>query len=65
MARQTGERLARRLATNVKLSGLDDVLRPVFDRFRAERDAGEGFGDFCDRVGMGEPRRHEMTACRP
>ena len=61
----TGERLARRLATNVKLGALDDVLRPVFERFRAEREPGEDFGDFSDRIALGEPRRLEIAACRP
>jgi sulfite reductase (ferredoxin) len=71
----TGERLARRLAVGVKLGALGDELQPVFDTYRDERRHGEGFGDFCDRAGLGEPTRQEparqeparqeVGACRP
>jgi sulfite reductase (ferredoxin) len=35
---------------NVRLEELADVLRPLFVRFRDERQAGESFGDFCLRT---------------
>jgi sulfite reductase (ferredoxin) len=59
----TGERLARRLATGVKLAALGESLRPVLERYRHERGSGEGIGDYCDRVGLGEPYRAEVAAC--
>ena len=27
-----------------------DFLKPVIKRYAVEREPGEGFGDFCDRV---------------
>lgn len=50
-----GERLARRLAAAVPLADLGPTLRPVVERWRDERRPGEGIGDFCHRVAVGEP----------
>lgn len=61
-----GTRLARRLAAGVPLADVGVVLGPVLARWVAERVAGEGVGDFCARVGAGEPiRAEEALACRP
>jgi len=48
---QTGTRLARRVAVNVKTDEIGGVLRPALTRWRDEGEPGEGFGDFCERVG--------------
>jgi sulfite reductase (ferredoxin) len=45
-----GDRLARPVARSVKLSELPAVIAPWLDRFAAERDDGESFGDFVHRV---------------
>ena len=34
---------------------------PVFVRFKEERNAGESFGDFCDRARRGEPGEREPS----
>ena len=47
-----GTRLNKRFAAGVKLAELPKVLGPIFDRYRVESRSGEGFGDFCDRVGV-------------
>jgi sulfite reductase (ferredoxin) len=59
----TGDRLARRLATGVKLAALDEHLRPVFEQYRDQRLPGEGIGDFAERVGLGERTGAEVAAC--
>lgn len=48
--RLQGDRLNRKWRDYVKLDDIVPTLLPVFGRFRAERTAGESFGDFCDRV---------------
>jgi sulfite reductase (ferredoxin) len=47
-----GTRLNQQFARGVKLADLPKVLGPVFDRYRVEATDGEGFGDFCHRVGI-------------
>jgi sulfite reductase (ferredoxin) len=47
-----GTRLNTLLADKVTLGGIGDALDPLFALYAAERNAGEGFGDFCERVGM-------------
>jgi sulfite reductase (ferredoxin) len=47
-----GTRLNAPLADKVSLSGIADVLDPLFALFASGRTTGEGFGDFCHRVGM-------------
>jgi sulfite reductase (ferredoxin) len=46
-----GDRLAERVAKDVKLGDLPAALGPLLDRYRDERRQGEGFGEFCARVG--------------
>jgi sulfite reductase (ferredoxin) len=55
-----GTRLADRLAVDVKLDQLGDTLRPVFERYRDEANPGEGFGDFCDRLGVAAMTKVEI-----
>jgi sulfite reductase (ferredoxin) len=47
-----GTRLARPFLDLVPLGSVADTLRPLFARYRDDRRAGEGFGDFCDRLGF-------------
>lgn len=46
----TGTRLNRIWKDVLKESDLETEFRPVFERFAKERNAGERFGDWCQRV---------------
>jgi sulfite reductase (ferredoxin) len=58
-----GTRLNQPLADRLDIAGIADALDPLFARFADDRLAGEGFGDFCHRIGVAalreqiEPRR--------
>lgn len=45
-------RLAKVFIEKMNLDDLEAVFEPVFTYFKKERQAGESFGDFCDRVGL-------------
>lgn len=47
-----GTRIARPFQDLLPLAQVGPTLRPLFARFRDERRPGEGFGDYCDRVGF-------------
>jgi sulfite reductase (ferredoxin) len=47
-----GTRLNVALADRVPLSDIAEVLDPLFALFATGRAGGEGFGDFCHRIGM-------------
>lgn len=47
---EAGTRLNRLFKDSVKTEDLMNELRVVFTRYRQERQAGERFGDFCQRV---------------
>ncbi|HEY7295746.1 MAG TPA: NADPH-dependent assimilatory sulfite reductase hemoprotein subunit [Dehalococcoidia bacterium] len=47
-----GTRLNGLVAELVPPQRVAAALRPLFERFRLERQTGEGFGDFCARVGF-------------
>ena len=47
-----GTRLNAPLADKVPLNGIAELLDPLFELFAGARAAGEGFGDFCHRIGM-------------
>jgi sulfite reductase (ferredoxin) len=47
-----GTRLNAALVDKVALDAIGDTLDPLFALFAADRIAGEGFGDFCHRVGL-------------
>ncbi|BCS32482.1 sulfite reductase subunit beta [Luteitalea sp. TBR-22] len=49
---RAGTRLARPFQDLVPLGQVADTLKPLFSRYRDERQGDEGFGDFCDRVGF-------------
>ena len=46
-----GERLGERLAVGVKLASLEEHLTALLESHRVEALDGEGFGDFCNRMG--------------
>ena len=47
-----GTRLNAALVDKVALAAIGDTLDPLFALFAAGRVAGEGFGDFCHRMGL-------------
>jgi sulfite reductase (ferredoxin) len=47
-----GSRLNQLYADLVPTNELAERLRPLFLLFRSEREPGEGFGDFCHRLGI-------------
>ena len=51
-----GTRLNEVVAERIRLDGVADVLDPLFAVFAAQREPGEGFGDFCHRYGVGALR---------
>lgn len=46
------DRLAKVYLEKMHVDTLETTLEPVFAFFKKARQAGEGFGDFCDRVGI-------------
>jgi sulfite reductase (ferredoxin) len=52
-----GTRLSEVYADMVPLERLPDTVRPLLELYRDTRQGGEGFGDFCHRVGLDELRR--------
>ena len=50
----TGTRLNRVWKDMVKDPDIENELRPLLTRFAKERDSGERFGDWCDRVILNE-----------
>ncbi|MBV8491916.1 MAG: NADPH-dependent assimilatory sulfite reductase hemoprotein subunit [Alphaproteobacteria bacterium] len=48
-----GTRLNEAIAERLDIAGLADALDPLFALWAASRHAGEGFGDFCHRAGIG------------
>jgi sulfite reductase (ferredoxin) len=46
-----GTRLNTAIAERLDIPGIAEVLDPLFARFAEARQAGEGFGDFCHRIG--------------
>lgn len=47
-----GTRLNTRLLDRVALEDIPGTLEPLFAAFATDRQPGEGFGDFCHRVGI-------------
>jgi len=47
-----GTRLNAPLVERLSITGMADALDPLFGEFAASRLDGEGFGDFCHRVGI-------------
>jgi sulfite reductase (ferredoxin) len=57
-----GTRLNEVVAERIRLDGVADVLDPLFAVFAAQREPGEGFGDFCHRYGVAELREVAAAA---
>jgi sulfite reductase (ferredoxin) len=57
-----GTRLNVSLADKVPLQSIADMFDPLFEFFASARAAGEGFGDFCHRVGL--PALQQALALR-
>ena len=51
-----GTRLNDVVAERIRLGEVSDMLDPLFGVFAAEREPGEGFGDFCHRYGVARLR---------
>src|SRR5207248_2304543 len=47
-----GTRLNRVFAPNVPITEIPSLLRPLFESYRSDRRANEGFGNWTDRVGF-------------
>jgi sulfite reductase (ferredoxin) len=56
-----GTRLNTAIAERLDIAGIADALDPLFGFFAESRISGEGFGDFCQRVG-GEVLRRLLAA---
>jgi sulfite reductase (ferredoxin) len=52
-----GTRLNTLYADMVPLDQLAETVRPLLELFRDRRQDGEGFGDFCHRLGLDELKR--------
>ncbi len=52
-----GTRLNRLFAPNVPIAEIPGLLRPLFEQFRSDRKAKEGFGIWVDRVGFDALRK--------
>jgi sulfite reductase (ferredoxin) len=57
-----GTRLNTLVADKVALRGIGEVFDPLFALYAQDRNAGEGFGDFCQRVGLPALQRTLATA---
>lgn len=53
---QVGVRLNEVFCENVPRGALVEVLAPVLERYAADRAPGQGFGDWCHRIGVGRLR---------
>lgn len=59
-----GTRLNELLAERLSIEGIADTLDPLFAQFAAARRPGEGFGNFCHRLGIPELQQI-VAAARP
>ncbi len=55
--RLTGDRLNFIYAEKVPETGLAEAVFPLLELYKKQAKAGEGFGDFCHRLGLEELRR--------
>jgi sulfite reductase (ferredoxin) len=58
-----GTRLNQAIAERLDIAGLADALDPLFALWAASRRPGEGFGDFCHRIGLA-PLQQVVAGCR-
>ena len=52
-----GDRLVYLLTEKVKEADLASALRPLLDAYKKDRQSGEAFGDFCQRLGAEKTRK--------
>src|SRR6185503_9171758 len=60
--RTLGDRLNVEFKDYIPFDRVVPELVPVFTRFKAERQDGESFGDYCDRIGVDELARETSPA---
>jgi sulfite reductase (ferredoxin) len=58
-----GTRLNEVIAERLDIAGLANALDPLFALWAASRNSGEGFGDFCHRIGI-TALRDVVEGCR-
>jgi sulfite reductase (ferredoxin) len=58
-------RLAQPYVDRMSVHELETFLEPIFAYFKQDRQAGESFGDFCDRVGFDAIREFTVTYQSP
>jgi sulfite reductase (ferredoxin) len=58
-----GTRLNQAIAERLDIAGLAEALDPLFALFAGSRNPGEGFGDFCHRIGIPALQR-AIEGCR-
>ncbi|MBV9862410.1 MAG: NADPH-dependent assimilatory sulfite reductase hemoprotein subunit [Alphaproteobacteria bacterium] len=58
-----GTRQNELLADRLDIAQIAETLDPLFCMFASERLAGEGFGDFCHRLGIAELQRVVAAGC--
>jgi sulfite reductase (ferredoxin) len=63
--RMNGDRLNSVFKDYVPHDQIVAELMPVFSRFKAEREVGESFGDFCERIGIDELARTASPELNP
>ena len=63
--RTVGDRLNTEFKDYVPYDQVVAELVPIFVRFKAERNDGESFGDFCDRIGIEELARSGSPELNP
>jgi sulfite reductase (NADPH) hemoprotein beta-component len=60
-----GTRIAVPVADRLPRAEIGDYFRPIVQRFAAEREMGEAFGDFVVRSGLAVPPAAPATSARP
>jgi sulfite reductase beta subunit-like hemoprotein len=48
-------------AANVPIAEIPELLRPLFVTYRSDRQAGEGFGNWTERLGFDALRAKETA----
>lgn len=54
-------RLAQAYIDKLPIEELESFLEPIFMQFKQQRELGESFGDFCDRVGFDAIREYSAN----
>jgi NAD(P)H-nitrite reductase large subunit len=60
-------RLAKPYTDKMHINDLETFLTPIFSYFKQDRQSGESFGDFCDRVGFDkiQAQQHVTMTAKP